>query len=176
MKKRRDTEDKVVMDATPMIDVTFQLLIFFIITLKFKVLEKKLVTHLPTDFGSGVEQSPVEETFSEVRLSQHVMPGQNVVEGRTSYALDGVPLRGSGREALGELERRLRSLRGRIRDLTGKIRVDRGVPHARVVEVVDVMRRAGCPDIRFSGMKAVKDIDAFRRVLEQRGQQPGIHH
>ncbi|MDF1837417.1 MAG: biopolymer transporter ExbD, partial [Planctomycetota bacterium] len=39
------------MDMTPMIDVTFLLLIFFMCTLKFKVLEGKLTAYLPKDVG-----------------------------------------------------------------------------------------------------------------------------
>ena len=36
---------------TPMIDVTFLLLIFFMCTLKFKTLEGKLAAYLPKDVG-----------------------------------------------------------------------------------------------------------------------------
>ncbi|MCB9897207.1 MAG: biopolymer transporter ExbD [Planctomycetes bacterium] len=38
-------------ELTPMIDVVFLLLIFFIVTIKFKVLEGKLETELPKDVG-----------------------------------------------------------------------------------------------------------------------------
>ncbi len=39
------------LEMTPMIDVTFLLLIFFILTLKFKILEGKLAAYLPKDVG-----------------------------------------------------------------------------------------------------------------------------
>ena len=43
-------------DMTPMIDVVFQLLIFFMLSIKFKVLEGKLSAFLPKDVG--VNTSP----------------------------------------------------------------------------------------------------------------------
>lgn len=50
--------EEVTMEMTPMIDVTFLLLIFFMCTLKFKTLEGKLSAYLPKDVG--VNQSDAE--------------------------------------------------------------------------------------------------------------------
>jgi biopolymer transport protein ExbD len=47
------------LEMTPMIDVTFLLLIFFLLTLKFKTLEGKLSAYLPKDVG--VNQSEAEK-------------------------------------------------------------------------------------------------------------------
>jgi biopolymer transport protein ExbD len=49
MTKDRDKFQEVKPDMTPMIDVTFLLLIFFIVTLKFKTLEGRLDAALPKD-------------------------------------------------------------------------------------------------------------------------------
>ena len=38
-------------DMTPMIDVVFQLLIFFMLTMQFKEIEGKLLSQLPKDKG-----------------------------------------------------------------------------------------------------------------------------
>ena len=51
-------EEEYNMEMTPMIDVTFLLLIFFLCTIKFKVLEGKLSAYLPKDVG--VNQSDAE--------------------------------------------------------------------------------------------------------------------
>lgn len=51
-------EDKSELEMTPMIDVTFLLLIFFMCTIKFKTLEGKLAAYLPKDVG--VNQSDAE--------------------------------------------------------------------------------------------------------------------
>lgn len=53
MARKKAEIAEVEMELTPMIDVVFLLLIFFIVTIKFKVLEGKLVTELPKDEGTN---------------------------------------------------------------------------------------------------------------------------
>ena len=48
---RRITEEDVKIDMTAMIDVTFQLLIFFMCTLQFKKIEGRIDCYLPKDVG-----------------------------------------------------------------------------------------------------------------------------
>ncbi len=64
-------QEKIEMEMTPMIDVTFLLLIFFICTLKFKTLEGKLAAYLPKDVGVNQSQAePIEkvEILLKVRV------------------------------------------------------------------------------------------------------------
>ncbi|MHC4841997.1 MAG: ExbD/TolR family protein [Planctomycetota bacterium] len=51
-KKRRKREDKASPDLTPMIDVTFQLLIFFILCTRFKIDERSYQVELPLTDGN----------------------------------------------------------------------------------------------------------------------------
>ena len=44
---------EIKMDMTPMIDVVFQLMIFFCCTIKFKTLEGKLQAYLPKEVGAN---------------------------------------------------------------------------------------------------------------------------
>ncbi len=55
---KRIAEEEYEMAMTPLIDVTFLLLIFFLLTIKFKLLEGKLSAYLPKDVG--VNTSPAE--------------------------------------------------------------------------------------------------------------------
>jgi hypothetical protein len=55
-KKRGAREEKASPDLTPMIDVTFQLLIFFILATRFKVDERNHKVELPLD--EGLESTP----------------------------------------------------------------------------------------------------------------------
>jgi biopolymer transport protein ExbD len=59
MARKKKKFEEIKPDMTPMIDVTFLLLIFFIVTLKFKVLEGRLDAALPKDRGTNT--SPAEE-------------------------------------------------------------------------------------------------------------------
>jgi biopolymer transport protein ExbD len=54
--KERDKFEEIKPDMTPMIDVTFLLLIFFIVTLKFKTLEGRLDSNLPKDMGTNTAE------------------------------------------------------------------------------------------------------------------------
>jgi len=61
-RRKRPKFEEVKPDMAPMIDVTFLLLIFFIVTLKFKVLEGRLDAALPKDMGSmTTETEPIEK-------------------------------------------------------------------------------------------------------------------
>ena len=54
--KDRDKFEEVKPEMTPMIDVTFLLLIFFLVTLKFKTLEGRLDAALPKDRGTATSK------------------------------------------------------------------------------------------------------------------------
>jgi len=60
-------EDKSELEMTPMIDVTFLLLIFFMCTIKFKTLEGKLAAYLPKDVGVNTSEAEPKEKV-EVKL------------------------------------------------------------------------------------------------------------
>lgn len=67
MKDPRDQDSKL--EMTPMIDVTFLLLIFFMCTLKFKTLEGKLAAYLPKDVGgSAIDAIPKEDIAIRLRV------------------------------------------------------------------------------------------------------------
>jgi biopolymer transport protein ExbD len=55
------------LDMTPMIDVTFLLIIFFMCTLKFKTLEGKLSAFLPKDVGVNTTPAEPKEKI-EIRM------------------------------------------------------------------------------------------------------------
>lgn len=89
-KKRRGRrgDDKARVDMTPMIDVTFLLLIFFL-CLEFKSLESKLPSRLPKDVGPSA--SPVEPTETLALRIEVTSPGTRVADTRNParYELEG---------------------------------------------------------------------------------------
>lgn len=66
-KKERPVLEDMIMDITPMIDVVFQLLIFFMVAAKFKTLEGKLLAYLPKD--KGLKNVKVEEQKLPIRVT-----------------------------------------------------------------------------------------------------------
>jgi len=66
-KKKKPVLEDMVMDITPMIDVVFQLLIFFMVATKFKTLEGKLLAYLPKD--KGLKNVKVEEQKLPIRVT-----------------------------------------------------------------------------------------------------------
>ena len=64
-------QEEVEMEMTPMIDVTFLLLIFFLCTIKFKVLEGKLSAYLPKDVGvNQSDAEPKEKLEISIRVKE----------------------------------------------------------------------------------------------------------
>jgi len=64
---KEQSQTKIELAMTPMIDVTFQLLIFFLCTIKFKTLEGKLGAYLPKDVGINTQPAdPLEKV--EIRI------------------------------------------------------------------------------------------------------------
>lgn len=76
-RKRRKAEE-IKPDMTPMIDVTFLLLIFFIVTLKFKILEGRLDAALPKDRGTSTSEA---EEIEKIDILMFVAePGRLIVD------------------------------------------------------------------------------------------------
>jgi biopolymer transport protein ExbD len=74
MARKKAEIEEVKVELTPMIDVVFLLLIFFIVTMKFKVLEGKLVTELPKDVG--VNSGEVEDLLEKLEIDIVADPSQ----------------------------------------------------------------------------------------------------
>ena len=165
-KKKSAIEEEVKMDMTPMIDVTFQLLIFFIITLKFKLLEKKLNSYLPTDFGTNATPQIVEEVFVTVRMVQKKgsKPGGNLIEQNTEFYFEQEKIRGDTEEEIHKkIYQKIKSFRDQQPDAKGKIAAARGVPHHHVVSVLDLFHKAKFETITFVGLTVNKDISSGRK-------------
>jgi biopolymer transport protein ExbD len=73
-------DSKCELSMTPMIDVTFQLLIFFLCTIKFKTLEGKLGAYLPKDVGINTKPAdPLEKVEIKIEVER---------EGKKVWAFD----------------------------------------------------------------------------------------
>ncbi len=143
-KKKKDNESEAPeMSMTPMIDVTFQLLIFFMVTSKFKTLEGKLAAYLPKD--KGLQNVKIEEQTLPVRVVLRWNPTIKrckVYVGQVlcNYDDDGIT-------------RAMKKVKQIKQTGTDKAEIDAGgdVPMAWVVQALNMLIKADMPEINFTG-------------------------
>lgn len=172
-KAQEEATDEVKMEMTAMIDVTFLLLIFFLCSIKFKVLEGKLQTYLPKDVG--VNTSPIDELLEKidiriVRTQTRDVLDFNVIENFERWKRDGgwkeqqvdLTLQGQKISGLKELETKLKKLRKDVPppddpddddDLKMNLEAMPGCIYEDIVRVVDIALGAGFTSITFRGVE-----------------------
>lgn len=129
-------------DMTPMIDVTFQLIIFFICTIKFKTLEGKLETQLPKDVGVNPTPSDAIVEKAEIHLN---------IDKTRADGFD-VTLNGQRVQNLETLSAKLDVLHKQVPDMKVTLYPNRGITYEHVVKVVDACIKANMLDITFAGV------------------------
>jgi len=132
---------EIEMEFTPMIDVVFLLLIFFMCTLQFKTFEGKLATYLPEHGDERVFEltPPVEK----IRLKLSLRGDQCIcmVNGKAVGVLP---------EARGRVFERIRRLHSALPKSPAEIDPDPAVPHRHVVSLIDECMRADVKEINFT--------------------------
>jgi biopolymer transport protein ExbD len=160
-RRRRKPEEPIKGDMTPMIDVTFQLLIFFMLTIKFKTLEGKLSAYLPKDVGVNTTQAEPKEKL-EIKLKviaegTKLMPRHNQLwtgVGAFRYGPDRVVQYSVGPRTtrdLKELAKRLQELFQANPEQPVTLDALPGIVYDDVVQVLDQAINAGYRDITFVG-------------------------
>jgi biopolymer transport protein ExbD len=129
-------------DMTPMIDVVFQLIIFFMTTIRFKALEGKLETQLPKDVG--VNSSQITEQLLKAEIGLHA--DKSLSEGFF------ITLNGMQVPNLTTLRAKLTQLKNVSPDMKATLYPNRGINYAHVVKVVDECIKAKMLDITFAGV------------------------
>ena len=144
-RKKAEIED-VPMELTPMIDVVFLLLIFFIVTIKFKVLEGKLETELPKDVG--VNSSPVDQLLEKIEID--ITPDKTrphgikvLVNGRVMPSFESFR---------GELARWKSVAQAAGQEPKATLYPDSSINYEQVVKVVDQCLISQLTDITFAGV------------------------
>jgi biopolymer transport protein ExbD len=128
-----DTQSRLTFDMTPMIDCTFQLVIFFMLTLNYSMEEHDERIKLPTSELA----KPV-----EVQTETNIML-QITGDGRALVGGEEVPL--AAVRALLDRERQVIVARrgtDKIRDATVVIRADAEVPTGKIQEVIQTAQES----------------------------------
>ncbi len=161
-------------EMTSMIDVTFLLLIFFMCTIKFKILEGKLQTYLPKDVGvNTTPASPMMEKV-DIRIYRMVTRDKLNLDDRDTFkewrtkgwTEDQVEIyyQGNPISGLKELARELKDLRKKIPppddpgpdnedSLKMNLEAMAGCIYEDIVHVVDVALDAKFTSITFRGIE-----------------------
>jgi biopolymer transport protein ExbD len=154
--KIRDERQRL--ELTPMIDVTFLILVFFLCTLRFQTLEGKLATHLPKDAGANVQieqpDPPVTVRLAVTSEGTRIDlpgPGQRFTYGPDRRIALQVESRAFGdfaaaRQRLTELARQ---------DPERRVVIDAqpGIVYAEVVSALDAVLEAGFDRVAFAGAR-----------------------
>jgi biopolymer transport protein ExbD len=121
MKIKRLSQVKASLDMTPLIDVVFQLLAFFMITSTF-IKTSAINVDLPTAQTSDAQ--PIREAVVTLYRNNAITLNDEPIE-------------------ISELGIRVKELYIRNNDLVVTIRGDRGVNYGKLIETMDVIRLSG---------------------------------
>ncbi len=134
------------LNMTPMIDVTFQLIIVFLCSMKFRTLDMKIESRLPDEGSAERVQPPDVRPRARLRLAR-------VEGGETRISLGGTPMGAiaEGGAAWDRVASRLRAIRAADSGVIGEIDATPTVRHGDVVHAMDLFVGAGIEDVRFRG-------------------------
>ena len=127
MQFRKEGEDNFAMEMTPLIDVVFLLIIFFMVSTVFVDFSRHMDINLPTSKSSVIDE---EQKTLEIEMSKDKQ----------------IFLAGKKTNILG-LEQSLNKLDTKTKKQTAIIRADKVLPYGEGIEVMGLLQKAGIPDI-----------------------------
>jgi biopolymer transport protein ExbD len=125
-RKSRNRGDAAQLEMTPMIDVVFQLLIFFIVTIKPEDILAKLNVARPAPDPNTTPETQVEDLLT-------------ILVGPMGYTLNGRAYRGNA--GLNALDRHLTKVASYDRGTTVVIKCTGDSPHRYLVQLLNVCAR-----------------------------------
>ena len=131
---------------TPMIDVVFLLLVFFVWTASFQVVEYLLPSELSTLLGNqaALEEPPPEADFEDVVIRIHWTGDQ-----------PGWTINDQQADSLAQLHQRLQAIAQVKQDAPVILHPDEEVPLGDVINVFDLSRLIGFEKIQFVAGEAL---------------------
>jgi len=115
---RRKARETITPDITPLIDVVFILLIFFIVTSVFKKEELALVLNLPSSKAQELEVEPKEVSL-EINKDKLAIYGKEI--------------------SFEELDIKLAEIKDKKKNII--VRIDKDVVYERIVKVLDNLQK-----------------------------------
>ena len=127
MQFRREEEDNFALDMTPMIDVVFLLIIFFMVSTVFVDFSRRMDINLPTSKSSVIDET-VKTLEIEMSKDKKILMG------------------GKALTSLG-LETTLAKMELKDKKQSAIIRADKSLPYGDVIHVMGLLQKKGIPDI-----------------------------
>jgi len=136
MRLPTETEDKIELQMGPMIDIIFQLIIFFLCASTFNPTENELKVNLPTTQSASVNAKGLDDVTIYIAKNGSVVVNNKEYDSKDSRDLP-------------QIVDMLSRLHAAFPDQGVIIQPEKGVMHGRVVEVLNACAGAGITDISF---------------------------
>lgn len=127
MRFKRDEEDSFAMEMTPLIDVVFLLIIFFMVSTVFVDFSRRMDINLPASKSSVIDEKPKTLKIEMSKDKKIFLAGKRVT-------------------LLG-LEQALGKLGVKRKKQVAIISADKALPYGEVIQVMGLLQKAGIPDI-----------------------------
>lgn len=149
--KKKHKEEPFELPLAPMIDVIFQLLIFFMCTMHFKSLEGKLSSHLPKDKGL-FDTTVLNPQMDEYRIRLVFDPSRPREMTRIEIGQQEFQ---NWEELYQTIAQYYQDDRAKGKDTPFKIDVDEKVPFQAVVSALNACQQAGITNVEFTAKTPV---------------------
>ena len=131
-RKKKNKGDAAQLEMTPMIDVVFQLLIFFIVTLK----QEDILSHLDVSRPQPSDEPPPEIKPELLTIMVY----------RDGYIMNG------RRISRGSLDKRLAKMATYSKEISVVIKCMPDSPHAKLIALLDICAKTGLENLSVFSM------------------------
>jgi hypothetical protein len=190
--------DDTEMDMTPMIDIVFQLIIFFLLSLKFKTVDRRIDSMLPKDRGLAATPT-FPEDFLKIKIKVFRRDMSDPAKAHTMIKVDNeakqyvLPKGWRGRlkeeskdparvqqydaviaEIRQTVARKIKAHGGAVDEVKGEIVAPPpkggAVPHGDVVQMLNIFLSVGMTDVVFEGQATPLNSTERAARNKSRGQ------
>jgi biopolymer transport protein ExbD len=127
MQFRREEEDNFALDMTPMIDVVFLLIIFFMVSTVFVDFSRRMDINLPSSKSSVIDETVKSLEIEMTKDKKILMMGKQITLLGLETTLSKMEFKGKKQSAI--------------------IRADKSLPYGDVIQVMGLLQKKGIPDI-----------------------------
>lgn len=127
MQFRREEEDNFALDMTPMIDVVFLLIIFFMVSTVFVDFSRRMDINLPSSKSSVIDETVKSLEIEMTKDKKILMGGKQITLLGLETTLSKMEFKGKKQSAI--------------------IRADKSLPYGDVIQVMGLLQKKGIPDI-----------------------------